>query len=113
MRDVDERRPEVRLQLLELDLHMLPQLEVKRPERLVEQQQCRLKHETARDRDSLPLAAGKLVDPFVLRARESDPLQHRLDAACEPIASDSATRKTVADIFADAHHRKQRELLEN
>ena len=69
VRDVDERRAEVRLQLLQLDLHVLAQLEVERAERLVEQQQRGLEHEAARDRDALLLPAGELVDALVLRAR--------------------------------------------
>src|SRR5438067_396853 len=77
VRDVDEGRAEVRLQLLQLDLHVLAQLEIEGAERLIEQEQRRLEHETAGDRDALPLPARELVDAFVLRARETDALQHR------------------------------------
>ena len=80
VRDVDERRAEVRLQLLQLDLHVLAQLEIERAERLVEQQQRRLEHEAARDRHALLLAARELVDALVLRAGQADALQHRVDA---------------------------------
>ena len=74
VRDVDERRAEVGLQLLQLDLHVLAQLQVERAERLVEQQQRRLEHQAARDRDALLLPAGELVDALVLRAGQADAL---------------------------------------
>ena len=46
---------------LELDLHLLAQLQVERAERLVEQQHARLEHERTRERDALLLAARELV----------------------------------------------------
>ncbi len=39
--DVDEGDPDLALDLLELDLHLAPQLQVERAERLVEQQHLR------------------------------------------------------------------------
>ena len=41
MRHVDERRSERALDALQLELHLLPQLHVEGPERLVEEQRCR------------------------------------------------------------------------
>ena len=49
------------LDLVELDLHLLAQLEVERAEGLVEQQDARPVHERARERDALALAAGQLA----------------------------------------------------
>src|SRR5581483_4080242 len=40
--DVDERDPDLLLDPLELDLHLLPELEVERAERLVEEQHARM-----------------------------------------------------------------------
>jgi hypothetical protein len=76
--DVDERRTEIRLQLFQLDFHVLAQLEIERAQRLVEQQQRGLEHEAPRDRHPLLLAAGQLIDALVLRTGKADPLQHRL-----------------------------------
>ena len=45
---------------LELDLHLLAQLQVERAERLVEQQHARAVDDRARERDALALAAGEL-----------------------------------------------------
>ena len=60
MRHVDERDADVLLDALELDLHLLAQLEVERAERLVEQQHLRAVDDRARERDALALAAGQL-----------------------------------------------------
>ena len=60
VRHVDERDADLALDALELDLHLLAQLEVERAERLVEQQQPRAVDDRARERDALALAAGEL-----------------------------------------------------
>ena len=46
---------------LELDLHLLAELEVERAQGLVEQQDAGPVHERARERDPLPLAARQLA----------------------------------------------------
>ena len=61
MRHVHERDPDLALQPLELDLHLLAQLEVERAERLVEEEHGRSVHERPRDRDPLLLAAREFV----------------------------------------------------
>src|SRR5271166_4905751 len=80
VRDIDESRAECRLELLELDLHVLAQFQIQGSQRLVEQQQCRLEHEAACDRDALPLAAREFIDALVGGAGETDALQHRVAA---------------------------------
>jgi hypothetical protein len=57
MCDVDEGRAEIGLQLLQLDLHVLAQLEIEGAERLVEQEQCRFEHQAAGNCDTLLLSA--------------------------------------------------------
>ena len=59
MRDVDDRRPELAVQLDELGTHAGPQLRVEVREGLVEQEGCRLPHQRAAERDALPLPARK------------------------------------------------------
>ena len=81
MRDVDEGDPDLVLDPLELELHVLAELEVERAERLVEQQHARVVHERARERDALLLAAGELLRLAASRAREVDELEHLRDAA--------------------------------
>ena len=61
MGDEDERDADVALDRLQLDLHLLAQLEVERAERLVEQQHLRTVDERSGERDALALAARELV----------------------------------------------------
>ena len=61
MGDEDEGDADLALDLLELDLHLLAQLEVERAERLVEQQHPGPVDQRAGQRDPLPLAAGQLA----------------------------------------------------
>ena len=63
------------LDLLELDLHLLAQLEVERAERLVEQQHRRPVHQRAGERDALALAAGQLAGLALAVVAETDPVQ--------------------------------------
>ena len=60
VRDVDERDPDLLLDRLELDLHLLAELEVQGSERLVEEQHAGPVDERARERDALALAAREL-----------------------------------------------------
>ena len=70
---------------LQLELHLLAQLQVERAERLVEKQHLRLVDERARERDALLLAAGELARlPLLQPARPTSssisldaPAQHR------------------------------------
>ena len=75
MRDVDERDPDLVLDALELELHLLAELEVERAERLVEQQHARVVDERARERDALLLPARELARLAALAAREVDELE--------------------------------------
>ena len=76
MRDVDERDPDLVLDPLQLELHLLAELQVERAERLVEQQHPRVVDDRARERDALLLAAGELRRLALLAAREVDELEH-------------------------------------
>ena len=67
--DVDERDPLAQLALdrLQLELHLLAELQVERAERLVEQEHPRAVDECSRERDTLALAARELDRPPALR----------------------------------------------
>ena len=75
MRDVDERDPDLVLDPLQLELHLLAQLQVERAERLVEEQHARVVDERAGERDALLLAAGELARLPVSPPREVDELE--------------------------------------
>ena len=57
MRDVDRGDAEPALELPQLDAHALTELRVEARERLVEEEQLRLSHERARERESLLLTS--------------------------------------------------------
>ena len=77
--DVDERDPrQLALDALELELHLLAQLEVERAERLVEQQHPRAVDERAGERDALALAARELDRPARRRRPASRTMLERL-----------------------------------
>ena len=78
--DDDEGEAEIDLQVGQLELGLLAQLLVERPERLVEQQHLGLLGERAGKRDALALAAGKLVRLALGERRQLDQLQHLVDA---------------------------------
>ena len=69
--DEDEGDAELALQRLQLDLHLLAELEVERAERLVEQQHLRPVDQRAGERHALALAAGKLRGPARPRSRRA------------------------------------------
>ena len=73
VRDDDERRPQLRLQRLQLEPGLLAQFVVERRERLVEQQHLRPLGQRARKRDALALAAGQLVRLARARSRRAAP----------------------------------------
>ena len=104
MGDVDKSGAEGRLQLLELDLHVLAQLEVECAQRLVEQQQRGLQHQAAGNRHALALPARQLVHALVLHARQADTLQHGADFFDDVSAPQAAPSQAIADVFADRHH---------
>ena len=72
VRDEDEGDAELLLQRLQLFLHLLPELEVERAERLVEQQDLRPVHQRAGERNALALAAGELRRAALLIAGKLD-----------------------------------------
>ncbi len=69
---VHERRPQLVLDPLQLELHLLAELHVQRAERLVEEECRRLIHERPRQCHPLLLPAGELARPPTLVALELD-----------------------------------------
>ena len=69
-------RLELALQPLELGAHAVAQLGVEVGQRLVEQQELRLHHQRARQREPLLLAAGELGGVAVDQVIERDRAEH-------------------------------------
>ncbi len=113
VRHVDERRPELVLDALQLELHVLAQLHVERAERLVEEQRGRPVDERARERDALLLAAGELPRPPSLQALESDDIEELEHPLAALAARHPLQLQPEGDVVVDRHVREERVLLED
>ena len=82
VRDVDERRADVAVDLRELDLQPLAQLQVERAERLVEQEHGGPVDERPCHRDALLLPARELAGKALAEALEPDERERLLDPRC-------------------------------
>ena len=100
--------------LLELDLHLLAELEVERAERLVEQQHLRPVDDRARERDALALAAGELARLARRRSRRGAPSRAPPRRARAPLGlGDLLDAQPVLDVLLHGHVREQRVVLED
>ena len=112
--DEDERDADVALDRLQLDLHLLAELEVERAERLVEQQHLGPVDERPGERDALALAAGQLVRPAAAEARRgarrraSRRARRRRSARPTPL-----TFSPYSTLLLHRHVREQRVVLEH
>src|SRR4030095_8626418 len=78
---LDERDPDLALELLELDLHLVAELAVERTQRLREEAHPGVGDERAGPRHSLLLPAGQLPGPPLLVARQAHELERLADPA--------------------------------
>ena len=114
VRDVDEGDADLALDALELDLHLLAQLEVERAERLVEQQHLRAVDDRPRQRDALALAAGELRRLARAEVAEAHHRERLLGAARGARSrGDLLDAQAVLDVLAHGHVREQRVVLED
>ena len=113
MRDVDERDADLVLDPLQLELHLLAQLQVERAERLVEQEHTRAVDERAGERDALLLAAGELPRLAAAESLQPDERQHLVDAARAPAAVDALAPEPKGDVLEDRQMREERVALED
>ena len=109
--DVDEGGADALLDGLQLVLHLAPELEVERAERLVEQQHRRLDHERAGEAPRADAGRRKLVRPAPRDMLQPDQRQRILDGAAALGARDALHQQPEADVAADAHVGKQRVIL--
>ena len=105
--------PDLLLDGLELQLHLLAELQVERAERLVEEQDAGAVHERPRERDALPLPTRELRRAAALVAGEPDHPEGLADPALPLGPGDLADRQAVRDVVADVHVREQRVVLED
>ena len=110
---VDERDPDLLLERLQLELHLLAKLQVERAERLVEEQDGRPVDEGPGQRDALLLPAGQLPGPASLVAREPDQLERLARSPPLLLLLIALLAQAVADVLGDVHVREQRVVLED
>ena len=111
--DVDKGDAGALLNALQLDLHVLAQLEVERAERLVEQQHTRLAHQRTRDGDTLLLTAGKTGHIAVFKAAQTNQLEHFCGFALDVCAVQLFDVQTECNILRNIQVREQRIALEH
>ena len=102
------------LDRLELDLHLLAELEVERAERLVEEQDPRPVDQRPGERDALALAARQLARLARLVALAGGPSGAPRSTRRAALGfGDLADHQAVGDVVADRHVREQGVVLED
>ena len=111
--DEHEGRPDLAVDARQLDLHLLAELEVERPERLVEQQHGRSLRERAGQRHALGLAARQLPRVAVAVLGQADQLEVLADAPADLVVRQALHPQPERDVVGDGHVREERVVLEH
>ena len=112
--DDDERDADLALDRLQLDLHLLAQLEVEGAERFVEQQHPRPSDECAGQRDALTLAARQLRGLAAAPRRTSRTMSSASEVRLRrSVARHSADLQAVFDVLGHGHVGEQGVFLEH
>jgi len=113
VRDVDGRDADALLQLADLDAHLLAQLGVEVGQGFVEQQQPRLHHQAARERDALLLPARELVRLARGQRLQPGEFEDALDALAQRARCDAAQSQPEGDVLEHVQMREDRVRLEH
>lgn len=113
VRNVHKRDTDPIVNRVEFEKHVLTELEVKRRERLVQEEHLRTVHERPRDRDTLLLSARELVRILPRVFGELDHLQDRVDLLLDLLLVDLRELQRERDIVPDRHRREERVVLED
>ncbi len=113
MGHIDEGDADLLLDALQLDLHLLAELQIERAERLVEQQYGRLDDERPGEGDALLLAARKLAGLALATILQLDKLEHVGHPAPDLVLRHLALTQAEADVVRHAHMREERVVLEH
>ena len=109
----DERDPDLLLDPLELDLHLLAQLQVECAERFVEEQDGGSIDEGAGKRHTLCLPTGDLGRLASLEAGQLDELEHVGDAGLDLAVADLRAAQAEGDVLVDRQVGEERVILED
>ena len=111
--DIDRGDADLVLDALELDAHLLAQLQIEVGQRFVEQEQPRPRDDGAGKRRALLLAAGELGGKLVGHAGEADEAQHRVHPFVDLGAVGFADFQRIGHVLAHRHVRPDRIALEH
>jgi len=111
VRDDDAGKTQPSLQVLQFDLHLVTELAVERAERLVKQQNVRLHHDGARERDTLALATGQRVGVAFAKRREPNHRERLRDLGGDVRLGHAAPNQTVRDVLGNGHVGEERIVL--
>ena len=101
------------LQALQLQLHLLAQLEVQCAKGLIQQKDLRLVHQTAGDGHALLLAAGHLADAAALEAFQANNFQHVAHLAADGLFVHLFEPQTEGHVLEHVQVREQCVFLKN
>ena len=113
MGDIEEGDADLVVDQVELDEHLLPELEVERRQRLVEEQDIGLVDQGAGHGHPLLLAARELVGLLRGLAGHADELEHAVDLGPDLGLRPLGDRQAEADVVADGHVREEGVALED
>ncbi len=113
VRHVDERRLRLFLDVLQLELHLLAQLQVECAERLVEQQGGRPVDQRPRERNALLLAARQLPRLALVHALQPDREERVRHPRLDVGTRDLLDLEPEGDVLPHGHVREERVSLED
>ena len=113
MSDIDEGDAELLLKALELDLHLLAQLEIQSAERLVQQQYAGIVDQRACNGHALFLTAGKRFGLALFVAVHLHQMKHLRYTLPNLRLRNLFYGRTIGDVIVDRQMRKQRVVLKN
>jgi hypothetical protein len=113
VRDVQARRAERPVQLLDLEAHLHAQLRVEVGQRLVEQEHLGLAHDRPPHRDALALPSRELTRLALQERRELEDAGGLLDALVDLLLAHAADAQAVRHVVVHAHVRVKRVVLEH
>ncbi len=111
--DVDEGDAHLLLDPLQLDLHLLAQLEVEGAQRLVEQEHAGAVHDGPGKRHPLTLPAGELARLALPEPGQPDHGQRLLHPPPPLLLRHALDLEPVLDVLAHGHVREERVVLED
>ena len=111
--DVEDGDAEPAVEALDFQLHLVAQLPVERAERLVHQDDRGRIHHTARQRDPLLLAAGKLARQPARHLRQLHDVKSARDRGGDVGGPHPPHPQRKRDVFENRQMREQRIVLKN